>query len=207
MMGNFDSNINFQFQNIAAQLENIRFQINNLNVTQNELIRNGIEIINAGIQILNICIQLENTRMDMKLNYNLQIQNIGFQLQNMGMLLQQYETMPNMGIQNINFGMFQPFNQGMNMINKDNKIENVPKKTIHFEERSGKICSITLPLDTTVENAIKKYYEYNPEKKKEKYIMFIYNANIINVNDKSKIDTYFGSNPKVLVFDNSLKGG
>ena len=207
-MGNFNFNMNFQFQNITAQLENIKFQMNNnLNIIQNELTRCGIEIINDGIQILNICIQLENSRIDMKLNYNLQIQNLGFQLQNMGMVLQQYGSMPNMGIRNINFDNFHPFNQGMNIINKDNKIENIPNKNILFEERNGLRINISLPVDTSVENAIKKYYERNPEIKKEKNITFIYNSTKINVKEKSKIDDYFGPNPRVLVSYDSLLGG
>ena len=207
-------NLNFQIQNLTAQLENIRFQISNLNINPNkELIRSGIEIINSGIQVLNIFIQLENAAMDMKLNYNLQIQNIGFQLQNIGLILQQYVNKPSLReTQNINFNAFQPFNQEMNIINNDNdnKIKNVPKKTIMFESRDGKRINIVLPYDTTVENAINKYYESNPEIKKERRnIFFIYNARKINVNDMSRtIKEFFEGNLiRVIVYDNKLIGG
>ena len=212
MFGNIGSEINFKLQNNIAQLENIRFQINNSNIPSNELFKTGIEIINDGIQILNLCLQLSNIKMEMNLNINLQIQNIGILLQNKGIQLQQYQLIPNMGMQNLNFGMFQPFNPNINLIennNNGNIIEKVQKINIVFTNKKGEQTTITLPFGTTVENAIKSYYDYNPQLKTKNNVIFIYNAININVNDKTKIEEFFKNQNyvRVLVNYDDLIGG
>ena len=210
LVNNDCSNINFQIQNIEAQLENFRLFINKVNNTQHELIKNGIEIIYVGIQVLNTFMQIPYTGMEMIFNLNLQIQNIGLQLQNIGNQLQNYVNKPNIGIMpNLNVFIDQPFNQGNNMININNKKLYTPMIGVSFKDAiDGAIHAVSLPFGSTVKNLIDKFYEKNPSYKFKKHLSFLYNACKININDMSKIENYFGGNlPIVLVTYDHIIGG
>ena len=207
---------NFQIQNMKNQLDMIKLQTQNIFLLPTILPMSGMEIINQGIQVLKICVDLTNMGLgiEQQKNYLLQIQNIGNQLHNLGSQLQNYWPSLNTGLQMQNSAQL-----STNFVNNQNvmNFQNMPycnnylfpqKKSIIFETKAGDRTSLTFPYGTTIDKVLQKYLEI---KKNYNYnnTLFVFNARVINKNDKTKIEEMFphGDTPKVNVYEDVLIGG
>ena len=207
---------NFQIQNMKNQLDMIKLQTQNIFLLPTILPMSGMEIINQGIQVLKICVELSNMGIgiDQQSNYLLQIQNIGKQLLSMGSQLQNYMPCLNNGMQMQDYAQHSNnFMNNQNMMNFQsspncNNYLFTPKKSIIFETKAGDRISLTFPYGTTIDKVIQKYLEI---KQNFNYnnTLFVYNAKVINKDDKTKIEELFkhGDVPRVLVYEDMLLAG
>ena len=200
MNNNMYQTIIMQFLNLKSQIEFLGFQLQNSMISNFEFIMNGIGVINIGIQIMKI--NLENNMNSQILNITLQIQNLGLQLQNFGYKIQNY------GMINADMGMQIQNQKMMNIktldINKSkDKIQNVVFQT-------GGIKNIlTFPYGTTMKKVLEAYLIRRPEIKNKNNLKFIYNMQIININDETKVEDFFNYSemPKISVIYDDLIGG
>ena len=209
---------NFQIQKMKNQLDMIKSQTQNIFLLPTILPMSGMEIINQGIQVLKICIELTNMGLgiEQQSNYLLQIQNIGNQLHNLGSQLQKYwpclytdTQIPNYNMQSTNF------KNNQNMMNMN--FQNTPncnnylfpqKKSIIFETKAGDRTSLTFPYGTTIDKVLQKYFQVK-QNLNYKNTLLVYNAKVINKDDKTKIEEFFpyGDTPKINVHEDVLMGG
>ena len=206
---------NFQIQNMKNQLDMIKLQTQNIFLLPTILPMSGMEIINQGIHVLKICVELTNIGLgiEQQTNYLLQIQNIGNQLHNLGSQLQKYWPSLNTGTQIQNYNQ-----QSNNFMNKQNMVnfQSMPncnnylfpqKKSIIFETKAGDRTSLTFPYGTSIDKVLQKYLEIKNSNYKN--TLFVFNAKVINKNDKTKIEVLFpyGDTPKINVYEDVLMGG
>ena len=199
-------NIKFQLKNIDMAFENMimLFQNMNLNNPEAQIKSMGIQMLSIGIQMMNIGIQMPNINND--LNILQQIQNISSQIKNIEMQISNpiQNSMVigmnnNMMMNNRGIGMNQMNNIGKEVVIRrenqvkidDNILKNINKITVEFKT-TGKSYGIIVDYGTTVQELIKKFYEVikKPEKKGKYY--FVFNAQIINNNDDTKVEYFFG---------------
>ena len=124
------------------------------------------------------------------------MQNIGYKIQNYGMI----NADMGMQIQNQKMMNFDTLD-----INKSkNEIQNVK-----FQCPRGAIDSLTFPYGTTMKKVLESYLIRRPEIKNQNRLRFIYNMQIINVNDETKVEDFFkyDPTPKITVMYSELVGG
>ena len=207
---------------ISIQLNNIREQFkkieNQIFITQSQnmgglasikspIFNMAIQMFNMGIQMINIGTQIPSMGMDM-INYKSQIQNLGFQIQNLGNqmnnIMSMNNNMLNMGImeiQNNNMIMHNNFSNN-NMDWKKGyetgmKSTATKKQNVIFHLLNGTRRGMSFDYGTTIGDALKKYLIENNglELIKTNKISFLYNAQKISLDDKTKIEKFFLGNP------------
>ena len=112
------------------------------------------------------------------------MQNIGINLQN---FLNQ-STSYNISL----YGQNQ-FTQMDNTLNNEQIVDNkniIYKRNILFRSENKKSMILTVPFGTSVEKAIEKYFERNPNLNRIQ-TQFVYNGMKIKHNEKTPIEEYF----------------
>ena len=201
--------------NEALKLNNIKLQLNNLNIQFDTFLmqlQSGL-ILNMGMQIEEISLKLLNLGLEM-LNIEMQSGNISFfnstqQIKNIGDMIQnvamEMANMNSMKMPNFNIGMPLP-----NILLNNNFSDNIPKKDIIFETTKGETTKMCLNYGTTVKEMVEKYCQENGLSINDDYITFISNAQKINKNDLTSIETFFINQayPCIIVNDvHALIGG
>ena len=184
-----------QFQNLKMQIDFYGMQLQNLMMNSNlELVMNGIEIMNIGLQLIKL--NLENNNINAQIpNSFLQIQNLGLQLENFGNKFKNYGMMTPNFIQMKSIAI-----NDINNININTQY-NGPMQNVIFQTSRGKRTGLVFPYGTAVEKVLETYLIQNPEIKKEK-CFFLYNAERINQNDKTKVEDYFQRQPGPKIYVN-----
>ena len=198
--------IGMQMKQMKIQFENLIFQINNFGINNCGInIQNmGIQMLNAGAKMVNIGIQLPTNGGLIGSNIKQQIQEVLTNIQNIVLQIDnkiQMEMMNNMmmnQMQMINMNIVNNINN-KESINKDYNY-NIKKYNVTFDSPFGKIVFV-IDKETTIKEVIEIYLK-RVGKSKDK-LLFIYNADKINIDDNKKIKDFFTfiSNPRIYVED------
>ena len=201
--------------NEVLKLNNIKLQLNNLNIQFDTFLlqlQSGLTL-NIGMQIEEIALKILNLGLEM-LNIEMQSNNIPFfnstqQIKNIGDMIQnialQMFNMNSMKMPNFNIGMPLP-----NIILNNNVSKNIPRMNIIFKTtKNGTTTTFCLKHGTTVKEMIEKYCKEKGISLNDERFAFIYQAQKINKDDLTPIESFFEINPSTVIVNDTydLIGG
>ena len=204
--------MDFKIQNIKIQLKNIESLLNNISMminmpnpnTKNQLENISIQMLNLGIEIFNTSlpfIGITNTldSINQLNNISLQIQNLINTLNNNNMFNNNNFNIPIIPPQPI-----MPINNNFNNFHINNNIDDDNIYIITFKTTQGKSTPLSLDGEITVGKMLEKYLIRieRPDLINSNEISFIFNAQKVRFNDKTKIKDLFGIRKKPVIVAN-----
>ena len=189
--------LKLQIDNIKCQLDNIELQYkNNIQMGMTNLLNEsliGEQLLNLSIQLLNSGISSFNIGKKLNIEYEDYNEKLNKIIEQINLLTNENNIQPLL--------MMPPplmlNNQSQMFDYNYNYNNNIQKKNIVFDDRSGEIINIQVEYGTTIAELLEQYFDrlYNQNINNINYkIKFLYDGKTLEMYDQRKIEEVFKSN-------------